>query len=158
VELKKGDYWIKDGKKNNNIAFLEGGYLRKFYFADSNEITDFFYFENDLCADLPSLISNTIPHVNIIAMQNTRLIVFSYHAFIDLCEQSPTIEHLYRIILEYTFLRFYNRTTSFILQTPKERYNNLIISNPLILQRATQYHIASYLGISPQHLSRLRGE
>ena len=69
-----------------------------------------------------------------------------------------TLEHLNRILVERSLLRFYNRTASFILKTPKERYNDLVNSKSPVLQKAAQYHIASYLGISPQHLSRLRSE
>lgn len=157
-QLKKGDYWIESGRRNDKIAFLENGYLRKFYVMEGNEITDFFYFENDFSADLPSIIGNKLPHASIVAMQNTTLTIFSYNDFNKLCKTLPALEHLHRVIVEFTFLRFYNRTVSFILQTSKERYEELILNNPQILQNATQYHIASYLGISPQHLSRLRAE
>jgi len=156
VYLDKGEYWIKADKKNHNIAFIDEGYLRKFYVKEGNEITDFFYFEDDFSADLPSILGGTNPMASIIAMQRTTLTTFSYHAFNELCKQSPTLEHLHRLIIEFTFLRFYKRSVSFILQTPKERYYDLIVSYPNVFQKAAQYHIASYLGISPQHLSRLR--
>jgi len=158
VQLNKGDYWIEAGKKNNNVAFLEAGYLRKYYVQDGNEITDSFYFENEFCTDLPSIIGNTLPLASIIAMQKTTITVFSYKDFNALCKNSPSLEHLHRVMVEFTFLGFYNRTVSFILQSPKERYDNLLITNPNIMQNAAQYHIASYLGITPQHLSRLRAK
>jgi CRP-like cAMP-binding protein len=158
VHINKGEYWIKEGKKNNYIAFIEEGYLRKFYLKDGNEITDFFYFENDFSADLPSIIGNTNSDASIIAMQKSNLTTFSYYDFHELSKHSPTLEHIYRVIVEQTFVRFYKRTASFILHTPKERYYELFVSSPHVLQRATQYHIASYLGITPQHLSRLRKE
>jgi len=157
IELQKGDYWIEANKENTMLAFVNEGYLRKYYLKGGKEITDFFYFDNDFCADLPSIIGKLKPHANIVAMDKTVLTTFSYQAFNKLCETSLNLEHLLRIIVESTFLRFYNRTNSFILQSPIERYNDLLKSNSTILQRATQYHIASYLGISYQHLSRLRG-
>ena len=158
TDLNKGEYWIKADKKNYNIAFIEEGYLRKFYIKEGKEITDFFYFENDFSADLPSIIGNTNSQASIVAMQKTKLTTFSYSDFNELCKQSPNLEHLHRVIVELTFLRFYKRSVSFILQTPNERYNDLMISYPNVFQKAAQYHIASYLGISPQHLSRLRGQ
>ena len=154
--LDKGEYWIREGKKNYDIAFIDKGYLRKFYLKDGNEITDFFYFDNDFSADLPSILGSTNPTASIIAMQKTTLTTFSYHAFNELCKQSPAIEHLHRLMIESSFLRFYKRSVSFILQTPKERYDDLVVSYPNVFKKAAQYHIASYLGISPQHLSRLR--
>jgi CRP-like cAMP-binding protein len=155
--LNKGEYWIKADKKNYNIGFIEEGYLRKFYTKeDGKEITDFFYFENDFSADLQSIISNTNSQASIVAMQKSTLTTFSYHDFNELCKLSQTFEHLHRVIVEITFLRFYKRSVSFILQSPNERYNDLMVSCPNVFQRAAQYHIASYLGVSPQHLSRLR--
>jgi len=156
--LGKGDYWIREGKKNDDIAFVEKGYLRKFYLKEGTEITDFFYFDDDFSADLPSILGNTNPTASIIAMQKTTLTIFSYHKFNELCRQSAALEHLHRLMIESSFLRFYKRSVSFILQTPKERYDDLIISYPNVFLNAAQYHIASYLGISPQHLSRLRGQ
>jgi len=156
--LNKGEYWVEADKKNYTIAFIEEGYLRKFYLKEGKEITDFFYFENDFSADLPSIIGNTNSQASIVAMQKSTLTTFSYNDFNELCKQSPTLEHLHRVIVEITFLRFYKRSVSFILQTPNERYNDLMVSYPNVFQKAAQYHIASYLGISPQHLSRLRGQ
>jgi CRP-like cAMP-binding protein len=158
IQLQKGDFWIEAGKPNKMMAFIEEGYLRKYYVKDGEEITDFFYFENDISSDLPSILSNSLPHANAVAMRKTTLTVFSYQEFNKLCEAVPAFEHLHRLVFQYTFLRFYNRTMSFILKTPKERYDDLVTDSPKILQNATQYHIASYLGISPQHLSRLRAE
>jgi len=157
-QLKKGEHWLEEGIANYRIAFIEEGYLRKYYVKDGNEITDAFYFESDICADLPSIISKTKPLSNVVAMQNTVLTTFSYADFNALCEKSPALEHLNRTLVEITFLRFYDRTASFILKTPKERYDDLVKTKSPILQRATQYHISSYLGIGPQHLSRLRAE
>ncbi len=156
VCLNKGDYWIKAGKLNASIAFVDDGYLRKYYVKDGVEITDFFYFDSDFSADLPSILGNTLPHADIVAMKRTNLTVFPYHEFNTLCKTLPAFEHLHRVILEQTFLRFYKRSVSFILQSPKERYDELVAGSPQVLQHAAQYHIASYLGISPQHLSRLR--
>jgi len=156
--LEKGEHWIQEGKKNDSVAFLENGYLRKYFVKDGNEITDFFYFENDFCADLPSIITNSNPASNIMAMQRTSVITFPYTEFNELCKKSHALEHIHRLIVEYTFVRFYKRSVSFILQAPKERYDQLVKTQPQVLQNATQYHIASYLGISPQHLSRLRAQ
>lgn len=158
VNLSKGDYWIQENTLSNKIAFLINGYLRKFYNKDGNEVTDSFYFENSFCADLPSAIGRHPLISSTVAMTPTTLLVFTYDDFMMLCDKSQTFEKIYRILLEQTFLQFYKRTTSFILQTPKQRYDDLIKNQPLVLQRATQYHIASYLGISYQHLSRLKSE
>ena len=156
-KLSKGELWIKEGKRNETIAFLVNGYLRKYYVNnDGKEITDYFYFQSDFCTELPSIIGKTRPTSNVVAMEDTDLVTFSYADFDKLRLKHGSFERIYSILLEQTFLRFYNRTVSFIQQTPKERYDELVRTRPLVLQRVTQYHIASYLGISYQHLSRLR--
>ena len=119
--LKKGEYWLEEGKVNYNVAFVEEGYLRKYYVKDGNEITDAFYFEYDICADLPSIISNTKPLSSAVAMQRTVLTTFAYADFNKLCETSMALEQVNRALVEFNFIRFYNRTASFILKTPKER-------------------------------------
>jgi len=153
--LEKGQYWIEAGRKNDTIAFVETGYLRRFYFKDGNEITDFFYFENEFCADMPSLIGDTNSAASVIAMEQAVLTAFSYTDFNKLCDSSPALERLNRRLVEFTFLRFYKRTLSFTMQTPKERYDELVRRSPQIKQRAQQNHTASYLGISPLQLEHL---
>ena len=156
-KLSRGQFWIKENKRNERIGFLLNGYLRKYYIDNyGKEITDAFYFSSDFCTDLPSIIGNTRPSSYIVAMEETSLITFSYADFDKLRIQYPRFERIYSKFLELNFIKFYNRTTSFIQQSPKERYTELLKANPTILQKTTQYHIASYLGISYQHLSRLR--
>jgi CRP/FNR family transcriptional regulator, anaerobic regulatory protein len=156
AHLSKGDLWIEAGNKNDVASFLEEGYLRRFYLKDRNEITDFFYFKNDFCADLPSIIGKSLLRASIIAMEDTELTIFSYSDFNILCKTSPALEHLSRVFVEFTFLRFYNRAVSFILQTPEQRYEELLVTSPRIFQNAVPDHIASYLGISPQLFSSMR--
>src|SRR5262245_10271151 len=96
IELKKGDFWIKFGKPNPMVAFVDEGYLRKYYIKDGMEITDYFYFDNDISTDLPSILGNTLPVADIVAMKKTTLTVFSYHDFNKLCKAVPVFEHIYR--------------------------------------------------------------
>jgi len=76
--LKKGEYWLEEGKVNYNVAFVEDGYLRRYYAKDGEEITEAFYFENDICVDLPSIIGKTKPLSNVIAMKT----YLSHHFFL----------------------------------------------------------------------------
>jgi CRP-like cAMP-binding protein len=156
VKLKKGDLWVETGNKNDLASFLEEGYMRRFYLKDGNEISDFFYFTNDFCADLPSIIGKSLLRASIIAMEDTTLTLFTYSDFNELCKTSPALEHLSRVIVEFTFLRFYNRAVSFILQTPEERYKELLVTSPRILQNAAEDHIASYIGMNLQQFNSLR--
>jgi len=155
-ELKVGDYWFYEGGYATNIAYITKGYLRKYLLTEDGEKTDFFYFENDLTGDLPSIITKAPSKSYNVAMEPTSLLAFSYNELNKLSEESRNIDRLLRTFAELAFIRYYEKANSFVLQSPKERYLELINTQPKVLQRATQYHIASYLGITPQHLSRLR--
>src|SRR5476651_1904312 len=89
--LKKGEFWLEEGRMNYNVAFVEEGYLRRYWVKDGNEITDGFYFENDLCVDLPSIIGKTVTVSNVIAMRRTLVTTFSYAEFNKLCENSMAL-------------------------------------------------------------------
>jgi CRP-like cAMP-binding protein len=157
-ELNTGEFWFYEGMLTKKVAYIYKGYLRKYYIINGDEKTDYFYFDNSFTGDLPSIIEQSPCKSFNIAMKPTTLITLSYSELNELSKKNHNIEHMIRMFLEQGFVAYYNKATSFILQTPKERYEQLISSNPLVLQRATQYHIASYLGITPQHLSRLRGQ
>ena len=158
VLLEKGEYWLREGMQNRNIAFIEEGFLRKFYLKDGNEQNDSFYFDNEFCADLPSILSNTLPDSYIIAAKPTKLLIFTFDDYQKLCAKYRSFGHIYRVLLENNFVKFYYRTRSFVELTPQERYNFILQNEPKILNNATQYQIASYIGISYQHLSRLRSK
>lgn len=154
--LKKGDFWLKAGMVGQEVAFVNKGYLRKYYLQDGKDVTDYFYLENSFTGDLPSIISQQATFAFVEAMESSELIVWNYDKLNVLAKKFHSMEHLLRKFTETGFLTFYNRTKSFITQTPKERYDALVKENPDIHHRVKQYHIASYLGITPQHLSRLR--
>lgn len=156
--LEKGSVWMKEGTHNYNIAFIQDGYLRKYYLKEGNEITDSFYFENEFCADLPSILSKQSPDSFVVAMKPTDLTIIPFEKYQNLCYNYYAFEHIYRILLEQTFLQFYKRTRSFIEQTPEQRYEEIVNHETKILQNVNQYHIASYIGVSYQHLSRLRSK
>ena len=156
LTLPKGDFWIREGMRVDRVAFIEKGCLRKYYLKDGKEITDEFYFEDSFSADIPSIVNGTNAIANFQAMEETELLVFPFKSLEKLAERNHHIEHFVRLMIQQAFINFYNRTASFILNSPKERYHQLMNRHPEVLQRVTQYHIASYLGITPQHLSRLR--
>jgi CRP-like cAMP-binding protein len=157
-ELNPGDFWVYEGMFAKDVAFIFKGYLRKYFIIDGNEKTDWFYFENSFTGDMPSIIEQTACKSCNVAMESTTLIVLSYAKLNELSSKSQNIDHLLRVFIEYAFIAYYKRAMSFILQSPKERYEQLIAEFPMVTQRATQYHIASYLGITPQHLSRIRNQ
>lgn len=154
--LKKGVYWIEEGKINNKIALITRGYLRRYSQNDGREVTDHFYFEGDYSADIASILTKEPPKSSIVAMEDVDLIIVDFYAFEKLRQTYIELQTAYGKYLEQTYLQLHHRITSFVTQTPKERYYAFAKMFPQAIQRIPQYHLASYLGISPQHLSRLR--
>lgn len=140
------------------LGFVEKGYLRKYYWVDGTEVTDFFYLENSFTGDIPAIVSKKPSITNMVAMEPTTILTIPYEKMDELCRRYHNIEHIMRVMTEQAFITFYYRGVSLITSSPKERYIKLMAEHPEILQRVAQYHIASFLGISPQHLSRLRAE
>lgn len=155
VHLSKGDFWVKEGEKACQLGFVEKGYLRKYYVRDSKEVTDYFYFEQSFTGDLPGIINHQPSLSNVVAMEPTQVLALPYDTMNGLCKKHHDIEHIMRVMSEKVLSTFYYRCVSFIRSSPRERYQQLIYEQPEVWQRAAHQHIASFLGISPQHLARL---
>lgn len=155
-KLKAGEFWFREGMYIKDVAYLYKGYLRTFFLKNGKEMTDRFYFENSFPGDMPPIWEHSPSKSFCIAMESTTLLTLSYNMLNELAKENSNIEHALRLFTEDGFIRYYNKAVSFILQSPKERYEQLLAESPQVLQRAAQYHIASYLGITPQHLSRIR--
>lgn len=155
VHLSKGDFWIKEGERACRLGFVEKGYLRKYYLRDGKEVTDYFYFEHSFTGDLPGIVTHTPSLANVAAMEPTQILALPYDAMNALCRKHHDIEHIMRIMSERVLASFYYRCVSFIRSSARDRYQQLIYEQPEIWQRASHQHIASFLGISPQHLAHL---
>ncbi|MBD0401572.1 Crp/Fnr family transcriptional regulator [Flammeovirga sp. EKP202] len=154
--LDEGDYWYYEGKETDQVAFVAKGYLRKYYMVEEEEITECFYFEGSFTGDLPSIISQVPCKSFNVAMESTTLLTLSYQELNELARQSINIERLLRKVTEQSFVMYHEKVTSFLLQSPRERFENLFLKKPIVFKKASANHIASYLGITPQHFSRLR--
>ena len=158
IELEPGEFWYYEGMYTKRVAFVYKGYLRKYFLSEGNEKTDYFNFENSFAGCMPSILEQTACKAYCVAMEPTTLVALDYGELFELTKDSANIGHLLRLFTERGFTAYYNKAVSFILQSPKERYEHLMVDFPKVMQRVTQYHIASYLGITPQHLSRIRGQ
>lgn len=156
--LKKNDYFIAEGKVCNSIAFINKGLFRIFYIKDGIEINTCFCKENSITSSLDSFINRVSSKENIQALEDAELITLSYQNLMKLYELSPDWQKLSRILTEKECLRLSNRLTSLTFETVKEKYLNLLETQPEIIQRVSIQHIASYLGVSRETLSRIRSQ
>jgi len=157
--LKKRHYFAEYGKVCDKVAFIVTGAVRYFHVIDGQDITGYFSFENEFASSYKSYLKRE-PSVNYIqALEDTRLITFTRDDMEQML-QNPLLaykmEHFGRTIAEYYLCCYEDRVTSFITQTPEERYLNLLSTGREILQRMPQHYIANFLGITPVSLSRIR--
>lgn len=155
-KLKKDDFWLRSGELSRYLIFVHTGYLRKYFICDDKEITDDFYFENDFAGELASTLSRSPSATNIIAMEPSKISCWHFGEIYKQSRDSLKLERLLALFVREEFISLYSRARFFSYQSPKQRYEKLLKNKPKIIQRANQYHIASYLGITPQHLSRIR--
>ncbi len=153
--FKKGDILLKESEYSNDAYFVMKGCIRSYYIIDGEEKTTAFYTEMETLAPLCSI--NNQPSEHYIACVEDSIILISNAAM----EQAtfaafPRFETLCRILTEELVAKKQATLDDFKTSTPEQRYLNLQASRPDLLQRVPQHQIASYLGITPQSLSRIR--
>ncbi|EAY31337.1 Crp/Fnr family transcriptional regulator [Microscilla marina] len=156
--LAKDECLIKQGEVCHQLAFITQGMIRYCqYDYDNNEHTTCFAWENFFCAPFSSFIHSTPSFESLIALENTHLIEINKVDFFALVETIPGINLVYRKVLEAAYLL--TEKHNYILQNypATERYQTLVMhDHPTLLQRVPLKYIASYLGINPETLSRVR--
>ncbi|MEZ5055370.1 MAG: Crp/Fnr family transcriptional regulator [Chitinophagales bacterium] len=154
--FKKGENFITANQLNTKIAFILKGGFRFFYEKNDNEITCLLAFENGLIGSFESNILRQPCTQTIQAIEESELFIIDYKDLETLYEKSPKFERVGRMILEYYLAFLQQRITSYLLDTPEERYMQLVNETPDLLNRVPLQYIASYIGVTPVSLSRIR--
>lgn len=155
--LEKGDFFIRAGEYCQEVGFVEEGICRSFYSSQNKEeVTYCFSFPNNLLAAYSSFISNSPSQENLQALTAMKLCVISKYELDKLIENSSTWLLFAKILAEQQYLELEQRI--FLLQREKAivRYEDLLKKHPTYLQQVPLQYLASYLGISMRHLSRIR--
>ncbi len=156
VQVGKGDHWLQAGDVCTHIAFIVKGLMHSYYVADGEVVTEEFYFENAYTTNYTSFLTRQPSRRYLQALEDCELLVFSHDDLQRFYCISRAAERMGRLIAEAIYLRFDHRTHQFLMKTPEERYLDLVKDRPQLMQRAPQKLIASYLGITPESLSRIR--
>lgn len=156
ITLKKNDILIRIGDKNSYIFFVVSGILREYYIDDDgNDVTRFFSYEGGLCGG-ESLISNEPSAIYTEALEDCILLRCSVSDFTEIIVNSSEATKAYIWLLESSLAYKIHRENSFLIKSAAERYIDFKRENPDIEKRVNQKYIASYLGITPVSLSRIR--
>lgn len=157
--LDRREHLAFPGDTDHDVLFVADGLLRFYYPGDDGKESNKAFVGAGEFAGALAAANLRLPLLyGIEALEPSRVLVAPYPDFVDLMDEDIAFERLGRKLAELILTRKELRTRSMLLQNAAERYADLLVARPDLVQRVPQYHIASYLGISEVHLSRIRGE
>lgn len=156
VDLKKNEFFSKAGKVSERIGFVTSGVLRSFYTINDKETTTFFQVPGSVAAALQSFLQEKPAIENIQALVNSELLTMHRRDLYLLYEEDWKWQQVGRVLMEEYYLHMEQRIISLQSQSAQERYSHFADNYPELLISVPLQHIASYLGISPETLSRIR--
>lgn len=156
INVTKSEQILKQGEHCNFIAFIQEGSFRFYYDKEGEVKITAFFFQNDFVSNYRSFLTGKSSEHFIEAMEDSVIYKINLQELNQLYDKHKNIERLGRLVSENLYLSVANRLDSFLFQTPEERYKALIDRNSRLLQEVPQYMIASYLGVKPETLSRIR--
>ena len=153
--LKKGDYFLAEGQVCKQVGFIVKGLIR-YYINDQGEDKVYaFGQENDFVCNNESFIPQIPSTKNIQALEDCEILQISYNDLQTLYKSIRQGER-FGMVIEQVFIQTLGDLSSFYVDTPEFRYEKFLRKHPDLQQRISQYHIASYVGVKPQSLSRIR--
>ena len=155
-EIASKTVLLHEGQISNHVHIIKKGCLRQWFNKDGKDITFQFFFEGQPVASIESFMSNQPGLFNLESIEPSVIYSLSKENFEKLNKQYPELKEGFQ---NYLFQRFRNYAQLFlsrIKDTPRERYEDLIKNHPEIIKRVPLHYIASYLGITPISLSRIR--
>lgn len=154
--IKKGDFFLEDGQVCKYVGFIVKGIMRYYINHDGEEKTYSFAQENDFVCNNESFIPQTPSTKKIQALEDCEILQISYDDLQLFYKSVRQGERFGRLVIEQVFIQTLQDLSSFYTDTPENRYEKFIKKHPDLQQRISQYHIASYVGVKPQSLSRIR--
>jgi CRP-like cAMP-binding protein len=155
-ELKKGDFFLAEGQVCRQVGFIVKGLIRYYINHDGEEKTYAFAEENNFVCNYESFPPQT-PSTKIIqALEDCEMLVISLADLQIFYKSIAQGERFGRLVIGQVFIQLLQDLSSFYTDTPEYRYEKFVKEHPGLQQRISQYHIASYVGVKPQSLSRIR--
>ena len=153
--VKKGTVLLKEGQKSQESYFVIKGCIRVYYLIDGEEKTTAFYTELDALT-LHCVINKTPSDYFIACVEESILLVSNMDMAEEVNRKFPKFDIMCKMLSEELLLKQQTDFDEFKTSSPEQRYMNLLQKRPDLVQRVPQHQLASYLGIKPQSLSRLR--
>lgn len=154
--FEKNDFVVEYGKTSKHIGFINNGLFLYYVLKDGEERTHYINIENTWFASLLSFISETPSQENIRALTNGSIYLIDKASLKKLVSEVPGFNAFYIGLLEQSICGIDASRFDLIVLTAEERYLKMLTSNPELLQQIPLQYLASMLGVTPRHLSRIR--
>lgn len=157
-EYLKGEILIKEGAHADKVFIIISGACRSYFIKNGEDITDFFFLENSFATDFASFCSHIPTTLILECIEDCVVDIICRKDLELLYQQSHTFSEMGRLMAEYSYLQIEERMRLLHTESLEIKYNWMLKNFPHIFQRVPQHYIATYLGVKPQSLSRIRAK
>jgi signal-transduction protein with cAMP-binding, CBS, and nucleotidyltransferase domain len=155
-EFKKGTILLSEGVVSKECYAVIKGCVREYYIVDGDEKTTAFFTEGQPVTSFTSYASEKASKHYLVCAEDSLLTVGNQSLEKEMCERIPRLESFIRQEVEKQTGELQNKLASFMTTSPEQRFLKLMETNPGLTNRVPQHQIASYLGITPESLSRIK--
>lgn len=155
-DMEKGEILLKEGQVSHHFVVVAKGMVRQFYYKNGKDVTEHFSYEGDIVICIESVLQQEPTRLMIEALEAGTLYLIPADQILKLSKESWEINMFYRKMLEYSLIVSQKKADSWRFETARERYLRLMETQPEVIKRAPLAHIASYLLMTPETLSRVR--
>ena len=155
-KLEKGEYFVEEGQTSKYLGFIEQGFFQYYINVNGEEKTTYSLGPGNLLASLVSFLKSVPSRENIRAVVASSLWIISKDAFKNLQETIPAFKNYYIGILEWQVCCIEESRVDGIMLSAGERYEKMLCKEPDLIQQIPVQHLASIIGVTPRHLSRIR--
>ena len=155
-QYKKGDFFLKEDEFCDYVGFVDKGFFNFFYLVNGVNHVRGFFSPNEFISNYPCFLLERKSKFYIQALEDSSVTLMHRDDLLMFYKILPKVQELSRGIVENLYLEVSDKYESFFLKTPEERYLNLISSKPKVIEKLPQYMIASYLGVTPEGLCRIK--
>jgi len=156
LELKKNDYFVKENEVCTYFCYVESGILQHSILIEGEEKTSYLALKNSVTSSLSSFLFHKPSRKSIKAIADTKLWVVDLKTFKELIVNNEAFHQFYYNLIEKQICLIDDYRIDLLTLTPEERYTKLLTNDPKLLQEVPLHYLASFLGISNRHMSRIR--
>lgn len=155
-DFTKGEIILREGQYSNDSFFILSGAVRQYKIIQGEEITTQFYKKGEWILLLGGLTEDTVTTENLVCIEDTSIVIGNEEKGKAIFNEFPRLEAVSRAVVETVFLEQRQWISDYVTDSPESRYRQLLENHADLIQKIPQYHIASYIGVKPESLSRIR--